>query len=66
MDVVLRTLLRELELRTTYAPGERWHNRGVAFAPAKGGRAVVHRRTAPRRVTVDLRDAGAEAPGGRR
>ena len=35
MDVVLRTLLRELEFRTTYAPGERWHNRGVAFAPAK-------------------------------
>ena len=56
MDVVLRTLLQEFELRTTYEPGERWHSRGVAFAPAKGGRAVVHRRSTPERVTVDLRD----------
>jgi cytochrome P450 len=47
LDVVLRTLLLDLELRTTYEPGERWHSRGVAFAPAKGGRAVVHRRRAP-------------------
>ncbi|GIF72451.1 cytochrome P450 [Asanoa siamensis] len=47
MTVVLRALLRDFELRTTYAPGERWHARGVAYAPDKGGRVVVHRRTRP-------------------
>ena len=47
MDVVLRTLLDTFELMTTTAPDERWHNRGVANAPAKGGLAVVrrHRRS---------------------
>ena len=64
MDVVLRTLLRELELRTTYAPGERWHSRGVAFAPAKGGRAIVHRRRPPARVEAPraARPAGRAVP----
>ena len=47
MDVVLRTVLRHITIRTTDAPGERWHNRGVAFTPAKGGRVVVHHRTVP-------------------
>ena len=46
MTVTLRTLLREFEFGTTYAPGERLHSRGVATAPAHGGRAVVYRRTA--------------------
>jgi cytochrome P450 len=46
MNVTLRTLLREFEFGTTYAPGERTHSRGVATAPAHGGRAVVYRRTA--------------------
>ncbi len=45
MTVTLRTLLREFEFGTTYAPGERLHSRGVATAPAHGGRAVVYRRT---------------------
>ncbi len=44
MDVVLRTLLRNFELQPTDAPGERDSFRGVAFAPAKGGVAVVRRR----------------------
>jgi hypothetical protein len=44
MNVVLRTLLRDFELRTTTEAPERWHSRGVAYAPAKGGRAVVYRR----------------------
>ncbi|WP_026912163.1 cytochrome P450 [Patulibacter minatonensis] len=44
MDVVLRTLLCTHDLRPTSAPGERWRFRGVAFAPADGGRAVVRRR----------------------
>jgi cytochrome P450 len=45
MTVTLRTLLRDFEFGTTYAPGERLHSRGVATAPAHGGRAVVYRRT---------------------
>jgi hypothetical protein len=44
MDVTLRTLLRKFEFRTTNAPGERHHSRGVAIAPGRGGRAVVYRR----------------------
>lgn len=46
MDVVLRTVLRHFTISTTSAPGEKWHSRGVAFTPKKGGRVVVHRRTA--------------------
>lgn len=44
MDVVLRTVLRQLTIQPTDAPGERWHGRGVAFVPKDGGRVVVHRR----------------------
>jgi cytochrome P450 family 138 len=47
MNVVLRTLLRDYTLEPTGEPGERWHSRGIAYCPAKGGRAVVRRR-APR------------------
>lgn len=46
MDVTLRTLLRDFEFGTTYAPGERIHSRGVATAPGRGGLAVVYRREA--------------------
>ena len=46
MKVTLRTLLREFEFGTTYAAGEPIHSRGVATAPARGGRAVVYRRKA--------------------
>jgi hypothetical protein len=46
MNVTLRTVLREFEFGTTYSPGERIHSRGVATAPASGGRAVVYRRRA--------------------
>ncbi|GLZ35087.1 cytochrome P450 [Lentzea sp. NBRC 105346] len=46
MNVVLRTILRDLTLAPTGEPAERWRSRGVANAPAKGGRAIVHRRTA--------------------
>ena len=45
MNVVLRTVLRDFRLAPTTEPDERWHSRGVANAPAKGGLAVVHRRT---------------------
>ena len=44
MNVTLKTLLREFDFGTTYDPGERSHSRGVATAPARGGRAVVYRR----------------------
>lgn len=44
MDVVLRTVLRNLTIETTDEPGERWHCRGVAFTPKDGGRIVVRRR----------------------
>lgn len=47
MDVVLRTVLRHFTIQTTNAPGEKWHSRGVAFTPKKGGRVVLHRRTTP-------------------
>jgi cytochrome P450 len=44
MNVVLATVLHEFEIVPTTEPGERWHSRGIAYAPAKGGVAVVHRR----------------------
>jgi hypothetical protein len=47
MDVVLRTLLRHFELLPASSPAERERFRGVAFAPAKGGMALVRRRRVP-------------------
>ncbi len=44
MNVVLRTMLRDFTLVPTAERAERWHSRGIANAPAKGGRAVVRRR----------------------
>jgi cytochrome P450 len=44
-DVVLRMLLREFRFVPTDAPGEKARWRGVATVPAKGARAIVHRRT---------------------
>lgn len=44
MDVVLRELLRQFTVQTTVAPGERWHSRGVAYAPRRGGRVTLVRR----------------------
>jgi len=44
MNVVLRTLLRDFTLEPTSERGERWHSRGIAYCPARGGRAVVRRR----------------------
>ncbi|WP_040623568.1 cytochrome P450 [Mycobacterium parascrofulaceum] len=52
MNVTLRTLLREFEFIPTDDPPERRHSRGIANAPARGGRAIVHRR----------RDAHASVP----
>lgn len=47
MNVVLRTMLRDFTLLPTDEPAERWHSRGVAYAPAKGGVAVVRSRPLP-------------------
>jgi hypothetical protein len=48
MDIVLRTLLRQFDLQPTTAPDEGWKDRGIAYAPADGGRALLARRPAPR------------------
>ena len=56
MDVVLRTLLRDFDLTTTHAPGERFHSRGVAYAPKNGGRVRLRRRnTVSNNVVTPLR-----------
>jgi cytochrome P450 len=47
MDIVLRTVLRHFTIQTTDAAGEKWHHRGVAFTPKKGGRVVMYRRATP-------------------
>lgn len=47
MNVVLRTLLQEYELAPTTAPDEKWASRGIAWTPARGARAMWHRRTSP-------------------
>ncbi|MET8149228.1 cytochrome P450 [Actinoplanes sp. NPDC049668] len=44
IDVVLRTMLRDLVLLPTDEPDERWHSRGITNGPARGGRAVIRRR----------------------
>jgi cytochrome P450 len=44
MDLVLRTVLRHFVIQTTDAPGEKSHNRGVAYTPKKGGLVTVRRR----------------------
>ena len=53
MDVVLRTLLERVELAPTTAPDEGWRFRGVAWAPAEGGRVTVRHR-APVTAPADL------------
>ena len=59
MDVVIRTMLRHFELLPTDAPGEGESFRGVAFAPAKGGVAVVRRRRVP--IGAPAREVGVAA-----
>jgi cytochrome P450 len=54
MRVTLRTLLREFTFEPTSAPGEAYHSRGIANAPADGGVAVVHRRTTMTRLVDSI------------
>ncbi len=58
MNVVLRTLLRDFRVEPTDEPGERWHSRGVANAPRKGGEVVVRRRTTRSPAPVSARTTG--------
>ena len=62
MDVVIRTMLRHFELEPTDTPGESWSFRGVAFAPARGGVAVVRRRRAPLSGAIVEPDEAARCP----
>lgn len=61
MNVVLRTMLRAVTLAPTSEPAERWHSRGVANAPAKGGLAVVHRRAALAEPDAETATTGARS-----
>jgi hypothetical protein len=51
-------MLRDLTLVPTDEPDERWHSRGIANAPAKGGRAVVRRRMTAPRTSAGAASAG--------
>jgi cytochrome P450 len=54
MRVTLQTLLREFTFEPTRTPGEAYHSRGIANAPADGGVAVVHRRTTMTRLVDSI------------
>lgn len=44
MDVVLRTVLRNIRVHTDAAPDEKSYFRGIAHVPRRGGRLTVSRR----------------------
>ena len=44
LDVVLRVMLERVSFAATTAPDEPWKFKGVAWSPAGGGKALVHRR----------------------
>jgi hypothetical protein len=62
MDIVLRTLLRRFDLHTTNEPNEGWKDRGIAYAPAAGGRAIVTRRAEQPPETAGEQPAAEPAP----
>jgi cytochrome P450 family 138 len=53
LNAVLRIMLRDFTLIPTTERDERFHFRGVAYAPAKGGRAIVRRRASRPATTGD-------------
>ena len=59
MNVVLRTMLREVTLEPTREHDERWHSRGIAIAPGNGGRAVIRRRVQDSTATTRSHHASA-------
>jgi cytochrome P450 len=52
MDIVVRTLARNVQLDSTSRRDERWLFRGLAFAPARGGRAAFRRRATASQPTA--------------
>jgi hypothetical protein len=61
MNVVLRTMLRDYTLVPTTEPDERWHSRGVAYAPGKGGIAVVRPRAVQAPPAAEAAAEGARS-----
>lgn len=61
MDIVLRTMFRHFELETTAADPEHERFRGLAFAPSKGGQAVMRRRPRPLEPAADETPVAARA-----
>ncbi|MBP2325061.1 cytochrome P450 [Kibdelosporangium banguiense] len=59
MNVVLRTMLRDFTLIPTAEGDERWHSRGIASAPGKGGQALVRRRARQTGPSVQTRSTDA-------
>ncbi|MGH3741398.1 MAG: cytochrome P450 [Micromonosporaceae bacterium] len=59
MHVALGAMLRQVTLSPTTAPDEKWHFRGVANAPARGGRALAWRRV--RQTAQSTQSAGARS-----
>lgn len=62
MNVVLNCLLRDFTIATTDEPAEKSHYRGVAYAPADGGRVVVTRRTPKVAAHALGQDSAAKCP----
>jgi len=61
MDIVLRTMFRHFELDTTVDEPEHERFRGLAFAPSKGGRVVVRRRSRPLEPVHEAEPVAAKA-----
>jgi cytochrome P450 family 138 len=61
MNVILRTMLRDVTLVPTDEPDERWYSRGVANAPGRGGRAIVRRRAVPTPPSAATASTGAQS-----
>ncbi|UQX11767.1 cytochrome P450 [Candidatus Mycobacterium methanotrophicum] len=47
MNVLIRTVLRNMIIETTQAPGEKLRAGGLGFLPKDGGRVTVRKRQAP-------------------
>jgi cytochrome P450 family 135 len=63
IKVVLRELVRRLEIRPARPRAERRVRRAIVFAPERGGELVVTRRTAPTESPPQPATAGASRPG---
>ena len=59
MKTVLRSVLRNVELATTRAPGERQRIKHVTLVPHRGARIAVAERTGPRREPTAAPERGS-------